>query len=79
MGIFLKGVFLQLDEYDNEDGSISYAVSIAIGRRAYQIYLKDIEDIPLVSSCKIGDMLTIEARPYVGKNGKLGWTDGKLA
>lgn len=79
MGIFLKGVFLQLDTFTNEDGTFRYAVSIAIGRYAYLVYMAESDDVELLHDYSVGDNISISARPYVGKNGKLGWSDGKIA
>lgn len=79
MGIYLKGVFLQLDSFVNEDGTARFAVSIAIGRYAYLIYMADTDDVALLQDYSVGDNISIQARPYVGKNGKLGWTDGRIS
>lgn len=78
MGIYVEGLFLEYRQYNNEDGTVSLAVSVACGRSAYNIFLDEKQDTGVILALEVGDKVKLRARPYVNKNGRLAWSGGEL-
>lgn len=80
MGFFITGYYIghERKDFKNDDGSIDvrYSVNVAIGSLAYRVYMKDDFDPSDVAELKVGDVVTIQCRVYVGRNGKLFVVDG---
>lgn len=77
MGIYLRGLFLQYDEFQNDDGSVRYSISVAVGNYSYRVYMADGFDPEELGVLSLGNLIQLQARPYVNKNNRLTWSDGK--
>lgn len=77
MGVTIHGLFVALNQIRRQDGSFAVAVSVATGTDAYQIYFDD-ASLDELSIFKLGDEISIAARPYVTSRGRLGWANAKL-
>lgn len=82
MGFSITGYYIGLErrEFKNDDGSIDvrHSVNVAIGNLAYRVYMKENFDPADVADLRIGEVVTMNCRVYVGKNGKLSVIDGEF-
>jgi hypothetical protein len=78
MGIFLQGYFICQEIAEYEDGT-RVSVVVAVGANTYRIYMCDDYDPDLLADEKVGEKVTIRARPYVNKKSRLVWVDGEVA
>lgn len=82
MGFSITGYYIGYErrEFKNDDGSIDirYSVNVATGNLAYRVYMNDDFDPSEIEVIKIGEVVTIQCRVYVGKNGKLSVIDGEF-
>lgn len=82
MGFSIEGYYIGYEcrEFKNDDGSVDirHNINVAIGNLAYRVYMAKDFDPGDVADLKIGDVITLKCRVYVGKNGKLSVIDGEF-
>lgn len=78
MGIYIQGYFIMQEVTEYEDGN-RISVVIAVGANTYRVYMCDDYDPGLLADEKVGEKITICARPYVNKKSRLVWVEGEIA
>lgn len=78
MGIFIQGYFIMQEATEYEDET-RVSVVVAVGATTYRVYMSDDYDSGLLAGEKVGEKVTICARPYVNKKSRLVWVEGKIA
>lgn len=76
MGVYVAGIFIGSNEYQNKDGSKSYAIMIATERDAYRVFMGPNFDASVLDAIQTGQAVRVKARPYVNRNGSLCWSGG---
>lgn len=82
MGIYIEGYFINSEfrSYEERDTlAIVLAVVVDEKTNMYRVYLHDRYSLDDLQQFSVGDKITVRARPYVDKNGRLSWTDGEIA
>ena len=79
MGIYITGYFIMQETAQYEDGD-RVSVVVAVGANTYRVYMDEEYDPALLADEKVGETVTLRARPYVSKkNSRLVWVDGAIA
>lgn len=77
----MEGYFISSEfrEYQ-ERSTLAVVVAIVVDDRTnmYRVYLDDRYSPDDLAAYKVGDKITLRARPYVSKDGKLAWADGEI-
>lgn len=81
VGIWMEGYYISSEfrEYQ-ERSTLAVVVAIVVDERTnmYRVYLDDRYSPDDLAAYKVGDKITLRARPYVSKDGKLAWADGEI-
>lgn len=67
VGIFLHGLFLDIEERHRRDGATAYAWGVACGLQAYQVVVSA-DDMP-PSIPQFGEPVVMRIRVYAGQSG----------
>lgn len=82
MGFYIEGYYIGCEtrEFKNDDGSVDVrqSVNVATGSLAYRCYMSENFDPSDLADVKIGDVIMLSCRVYVGKNGKLSVIDAEI-
>lgn len=75
-GFYVHGNFISFEEFGAGE---SYRVRalIALGSAACSIWM-DTHELSQLKLLQIGDEVTVSCRPYVGRNGQLGYGSGRI-
>lgn len=77
MGIYIQGYFI-MQEVGEYEGEPRISVVVAVGAVTYRVYMCDDYDPGLLADEKVGEKVSIRARPYVNKKSRLVWVDGEI-
>ena len=82
MGVYIEGMYInhEAKSYEERD-TLAVILAVATGENTnmYRIYMDDQYSEEDFGAYNPGDKITVRARPYVGKSGKLSWADGEIA
>ena len=76
MGVIIRGLFIGSDVTNaTADKPARTVVGVAVGLTSYKIYLDSSDGLENFS---LGDVISVSCRPYAGRNGSVGFSDGKI-
>lgn len=80
VGVYLVGLYTGCTSYSGKNGAVDWSIDLATGRDTYRVYLDGTKlgGLAPAADLQFGSKYTVRCRCYVGKTGRLNWTDGEV-